>query len=353
MHRKDFIKNITTSSLLLSTGVLPNIGGWTSKAKQDTIITTEGDISNSAMGMTLVHEHILSIFGTTAQEPAEYNQQQALEEVVPYLKYIKSLGCDTIVDCSAAYLGRNVRLLNKIAEQSGIQLITNTGIYGAANDDYIPDYAYEESAEQLARRWISEFKNGIQGTNIRPGFLKSGVDGGSLSDIDAKLIRAAALTHLETGLLLQIHTSGNPQAANEQLTILEEEGVRPDAWVWVHAQNTEDIQDLIAAAKQGAWISLDGLRAPNFLNGKREADSSLLHHFQMVKAFKEENLLDHVILSHDGSTYPPEGTAKRPLDPLFNAFIPMLKTGGFTEDEIDQIMIKNPANAFAIKKRTL
>lgn len=214
MRRKEFIKNVSASTLLLASGLYPRIAR-AAEQDQGTIITTRGEISASAMGTTLVHEHILSIFGTTAQEPAEYDHSKALNEVVPYLKYIKSLNCDTIVDCSAAYLGRNVHLLNQIAEQADINILTNTGIYGAANDDYVPDYAYDESAEQLARRWISEFENGIQGTDIRPGFLKSGVDGGSLSDIDAKLVRAAALTHLETGLLLQIHTSGNPQAANE------------------------------------------------------------------------------------------------------------------------------------------
>ncbi|MCW9706722.1 phosphotriesterase family protein [Fodinibius salsisoli] len=351
MQRKEFIQKVSASTFLMATGFYSSMGRAIEQ-DQGMIITTGGTISPSAMGSTLVHEHILSIFGTTAQEPAEYDDSHALNEVVPYLKYIKSLDCDTIVDCSAAYLGRNVRLLNQIAEQSDIQILTNTGIYGAANDDYVPDYAYRESAEQLARRWISEFEDGIQGTDIRPGFLKSGVDGGSLSEIDAKLIRAAAYTHLETGLLLQIHTSGNTTAANEQLAILEEEGVRPEAWVWVHAQNTEQVQDLVEAAKRGAWISLDGLRSPNFLNGKRESESSLLHHFEMVKTFKEEKLLDHILLSHDGSTYPPEGTAKRPLDPLFNAFVPMLKTGGFSPDEINQVLIENPAKAFTIKKRT-
>ena len=347
MHRKEFLKYTSQAALLAVSPSLFNITNTGHEAAR--INTVTGSISGEQLGFTLIHEHILSIFGTKAQEPAQYENDKALREVVPYLKYLKSLGCDSIVDCSAAFLGRNATLLKEISEQSGVQILISTGIYGAAGDGYVPDYAYKESAEQLADRWIKEFETGIQGTDVKPGFLKSGVDTGPLSDIDAKLVRAAALTHLETGLLLQIHTSGNPVAARQQLNILQEENVSPEAWVWVHAQSVQDSEPLIEAAKQGAWISLDGLRTPNFLNDKRSSESNLMDHYKHVSAFKKAGMLDRVLLSHDGSTYPPDGTDKRPMDVLMNTFIPMLKTGGFTEEEIEQITVKNPAKAFSIE----
>lgn len=349
MQRKKFLKYTSSAALFAA---LPSIEGLlTLRRKNDEINTVTGPIAKEQMGFTLIHEHILSIFGTEAQEPARYNETLSLKSVVPYLKYLKSLACDTIVDCSAAYLGRNVTLLKEISKKSGVHILTNTGIYGAAEDRYVPDYAFKESAEQLANRWIKEFENGIQDTDVKPGFLKSGVDMGPLSDIDAKLVRAAALTHLETGLLLQIHTSDNPGAVEEQLEILEETGVSPEAWVWVHAQNMQDSDPLIETAKQGAWISLDGLRTANFLNDKRSSDSTLMQHYNHVKAFKEAGLLDHVLLSHDGSTYPPEGTDKRPMDVLMNSFIPILRAGGFSDEEINLLTIKNPAKAFSIQIR--
>ncbi len=183
--------------------------------------------------------------------------------------------------------------------------------------------------------------------------MKIGVDGGPLSEIDAKLVRAAALTHRQTGLLLQIHTSDNPKAVDQQLAILKEEGVSPEAWVWVHAQNMDRAAPLVEVAKRGAWISLDGLRIPNFLNGYGDSSSTVMHHLELMKAFKSANMLDHVMLSHDGSTYPPGDTPKRPLDVLFNTFIPMLKAAGFTDEEIRRVTARNPASAFAINIRTL
>lgn len=347
MHRRTFLQRASQAALLAASP--PFLSTLFTDKKAGHIQTVTGNISTKEAGFTLVHEHILSIFGKDPQEPAEYDTRDALNEVVPYLKYLKSLGCNTIVDCSAAYLGRNAALLRQLSEKSGINILISTGIYGAAGDRYVPDFAYKESAEELAQRWIHEFQRGIQDTEVRPGFLKSGVDEGPLSDIDAKLVRAAALTHLETGLLLQIHTSGNPVAAKQQLEILKDTGVSPEAWVWVHAQNTDESKTLIKAAKQGAWISLDGLRTPNYLNDKRSSESTLMTHYQHLSAFREAGLLNRVLLSHDGSSYPPEGTDKRPMDVLMNTFIPMLKTAGYANREIELLTVQNPANAFSIE----
>ena len=57
------------------------------------------------------------------------------------------------------------------------KMITNTGYYGAAGDKYVPQHAYEETVDQLADRWTGEWEDGIEGTGIRPGFIKGGVDG--------------------------------------------------------------------------------------------------------------------------------------------------------------------------------
>ena len=90
--------------------------------------------------------------------------------------------------------------------------MTNTGYYGAADDKFVPAHAYVETAGQLADRFIAESRDGIEGTGIRPGFLKVGVDRGQLSSIDRKLVVAAARCHLTTGLTIAAHT-GDATAA--------------------------------------------------------------------------------------------------------------------------------------------
>ena len=194
-------------------------------AGETAVMTVRGAVSPALLGPFLPHEHVMSSFGATEEQAAAYDRESVYRAVSPYLTKVYGLGCRTIADCTAAYFGRDPILLKQLSEKTGLHLLTNTGYYGAANDRYVPQHAYEESPEQLADRWIGEWRDGIGETEIRPGFLKIGVDKGPLSDIDAKIVRAAAIAHLETGLTVAVHTGGNPEAVNQQLTILK--GSRP------------------------------------------------------------------------------------------------------------------------------
>ena len=147
-----------------------------------------------------------------------------------HLREAHWLGCRTLVECTPAYLGRDVRLLERLSAATNLNLLTNTGYYGAANDKFVPAHAYSESADTLADRWIGEWEVGIEGMGIRPGFIKIGVDKTSLSEIDSKLVRAAARMQLRTGLTIYSHT-GYATPAREEIAILQEEGVHPSAWV--------------------------------------------------------------------------------------------------------------------------
>jgi phosphotriesterase-related protein len=73
-----------------------------------------------------------------------------------------------------------------------------------------------------------------------------------------KLVKAAALTHLATGLTIASHT-GEGVGLWPQLTLLKEMGVSPESFIWVHAQNEENHESYLRAAEMGCWISLDGL----------------------------------------------------------------------------------------------
>lgn len=302
------------------------------------IMTVTGPISPVEAGTFLPHEHIMSCFGMEPAETPEYPVDELLAQVLPYLEKVKDLGLRTLADCTTAYFGRDPLLLRRISEESGIRLITNTGYYGAANGRYIPAHAYTESAEQIAARWTREWQDGIGDTGIRPGFIKTAVGDGPLSQINRKLIRAAILTHLQTGLTIQTHLGDNATAADEILDMFDAEEADPGAWIWVHAHSMTNPNPLLKAASRGAWISLDGLSpemAPRILN--------------YLKVFKNTNLLGQTLLSHDGDLFC-QGNF-RPFEFLFTTFIPTLTRRGFNEAEVRTITVENPAIAFTITPR--
>ncbi len=226
---------------------------------QGTIMTVRGRINADDLGFTLSHEHILVDFiGAEKVNEGRYNADEVFATALPFLKDVKQKGCSTFVDCTPAYIGRDVQLLQRLSNASGLNIVSTTGYYGAAQEKYLPQHAYSETAEQLAARWIDEWKNGIDGSSIKPGLIKSGVDKTPLSEVQQKIIDAAALTHLATGLTIGIHT-GSGDAANEELKILERRGVAPSARIWIHAQNEKNQSYHIEAAQRGSWVSFDGV----------------------------------------------------------------------------------------------
>jgi len=310
------------------------------------LMTVKGPISANQVGMALPHEHILVDFGGAEQAgPHRYDRQEVIDLALPYLWEAKKAGCRTFIECTPNYLGRDAALFRELAEVTDLNIITNTGIYGAANDRGVPQYAYEETAERLAQRWIDEWQDGIGDTGIRPGFIKTAFDNGPVSEIDEKLFRAACLTHLATGLTIATHTGGNLAAVSRQLDILREYNVPSDAWIWVHAQNVKSFEELVPAFEAGAWIELDGVR-----------ENTLQKHIDFVVQAKEQGYLGQTLVSHDAGWYSvgePRGGTFRPYTTQFKEFLPKLKKSGFSDEEINQLAVQNPAQALAVRVRKL
>ncbi len=309
--------------------------------KSTDIQTVSGKISADQMGLTLIHEHILVDFiGADSTGYHRWDKDSVIQRVLPFLEELKVRGVKTIVECTPSYLGKDPVLLNKLTELTGIRFLTNTGYYGAVGAKYLPEHAFDESALQLANRWIKEFREGIETTGIKPGFIKISVNEGAiLSGMDKKLVQAAAITHLETGLLIVSHT-GTWKTAKAEIDVLKESGVDVSNFVWVHAQTEKDFNNYLKAAESGVWISLDGIAW------------DVSGHLDRIVFCKENQILDRVLLSHDAGWYSPGepgGGNFVGFTALFDELIPLMKEKGFTQKELDLMLIENPAKAFSIK----
>lgn len=318
------------------------------------IITVKGQVASSDAGFFLTHEHVMvDWIGADSTGHHRWEADSVIALLLPHLKDISELGVNTFVDCTPAYLGRDPHILLSLSKLTGLHFITNTGYYGAANNRFIPSHAYYETAEQLALRWVDEFENGIDGTGIRPGFIKIGVQfRDSMPGLHEKLVRAAAITHRQTGLTIKSHTGGD-NAAFAQLAILQNEGVSPSAFIWTHAQ-AGSLEKQIEAAKMGVWVSLDGVN----VSGGRNADrgGNLEFYISRLVDLKEAGVLDQILLSHDAGWYnvgEPGGGRFRGYSDIHRYLLPSLRDHGFTETEIQRLTIDNPARAFSVAVRAL
>lgn len=222
--------------------------------------TVLGPIEPARLGRTLTHEHVLVDFvGAERVSRDRYDPDEVFHAMLPRLLDLRAAGVATLVECTPDFLGRDPLLLTRLSEASGVALITNTGLY---KDPFLPAWAHEATAEQLAERWIAEAREGIEGTGIRPGFIKIAVNEGPLLPVQRTIVRAAGLTSLATGLRIHSHTT---QGANAlaQLDILAEVGCPAERLVVVHADAEPDFALHREIARRGAWLSYDGIREGN------------------------------------------------------------------------------------------
>lgn len=306
-------------------------------------MTVSGLIPADSLGRCLPHEHVLVDFaGAERALPPRYDRDSAFTVILPYLNGVVARGLEAFIECTPAYLGRDPLLLRRLSRETGLHILTNTGYYAARSHAHLPGHALEETADQLAARWIADWENGIDGTGVRPGFIKIGVDAGPLSEAGERIVRAAARTHLATGLTIAAHT-GDAEAAKEQVKILAEEGVDLSAWIWVHAQNGKESIVHENLAKNGAWLSFDGLNETN-----------VRAYVNTLSRLKERGFLPRLLVSHDAGWYhvgEPGGGSYRPYTTLFDTLLPALEKAGWSAEERRMLTVGNPARAFSVGKR--
>lgn len=324
--------------------ILSSLGLLAFKPRKPYVVSIRGEMPAAKMGTTLVHEHFLVDFiGADKISADRWDLDAVVEKILPYLLEAKALGVETILDCTPEFIGRDVRLFKTLSEKSGVNILTNTGYYGAVDYKFLPEWAFTETAEQLAARWVAEARDGIGGSGIKPGFMKIGVNGGALSELETKLIKAAGLAHLETGLTICSHT-GPAVAAFGQIAVLQKMGIKPDAFVWTHAQGELKKHTYTQAAKLGAWVSLDGIGWGDFESYANWLDT-----------LKVNDCLHRVLISHDAGWYDPEkpnGEHIVGYTNIFKKLIPLLERKGFRHRHVEQLLVKNPAAAFAVRVRS-
>lgn len=354
MNRREFIH----SSLMVSAGAtLPACSPLKMKKPESVkVMTVNGPLNAGELGFTLTHEHLFADvrpYNEQVKNPIATDIDEVIEVVLPYLQEIRARGCRTLIDCTATHLGRNPLLIKRLSEASGLHMLTVTGNYLAADGVFVPPYVINDSTDQLARRWIGEWKDGIGETGIRPGLIKLGMNGGPLSLVEKKALQAAATTHLVTGLTIGTHIGPwrdvdpgfNATSAFEQIALLEKIGISPSAWIWIHAQNEKDLGQHTLAARRNAWISFDGFRPDQTDN-----------YIAMIDRMRSAKLLHRVLVSQDAGWYTagePRGGDFAPFHPIFTSLIPALKENGFTEDDIHTVFVSNPARAFSFGVRLL
>ena len=306
------------------------------------IQTVLGAIPASSLGFTLPHEHIMVDFiGAEKTNRSRWDSNEVVAVMRPFLLAAKQRGVCGFVDCTPKYLGRDPLVLKKLAHDTGLHILTNTGYYGDAKGLYLPGSAFRESSSQIAARWLREWEHGIDGSGVRPGFVKMRVDGlaaepSQLSEMDGKLLTTAAKVSRRTSMAVICHSPG-PSGLSAALRF-GAEGGDPGKFIVAHCDgNGVELNRKIVVA--GAWVSIDAI------GRKPEAD-----HLAIVMPLLKESP-ERLLLSMDSGWYnvgEPGGGKINGYNAFSDRFLPALCGAGVAADQVHRLTVENPAKVFAI-----
>ncbi len=312
------------------------------------IYTVSGPVAPERLGTTLMHEHVMVDFGGAAVTgPHRWNRSEVATVMLPYLQAIVRQGVSTLVECTPAYLGRDPELLRKLSTAAGLQIVTNTGFY---KEPYLPEWVFASEPARLAQRWVREFIDGIDETSIRPGLIKIAVNPGVLLPVQETIVRAAAITHMDTGLAVMAHT-GDAQAAQQSLDLIEAHGMNPNKYIVAHAdqigadvnpahQEWRQVLDTHQALlERGVWLEYDSI-----------GWSPIERHVALLVEMLDRGFERQLLISQDAGWYhvgEPAGGQIRPMTALMDDFLPALRAAGVNSRTMETLLIENPARVLA------
>ncbi len=309
-----------------------------------TINSVLGPLDTAELGFTLMHEHLMCGFAGALQDYPELFGDNPLDVVVDDLKRAKAGGVDTIVDATTPDLGRDVNLLAEASRRSGVNVIACSGWWLE-----VPRFFAGISPDQLADLFTREVEQGISGTDIRAGILKSASDIDGVTPEAQVILRAVARAHHRTGVPIMLHSYSPGQVGRQQLEILEEEGVDLRRVKMDHSNDTTDVEYLIWLLEQGCYLGMDRYPGRNV---------SPLARTKTMKALIDAGYADSLCPSHDrlairvmAATPMITEEERLKLNPhgflyVKEAVFPLLRELGVSDEIIDTLCINGPRNFF-------
>ena len=233
-----------------------------------------GEIDTSKLGFTLSHEHVVvSSAGIPQIYPEFIRRDESIAEGVRQLSAAKKEGVDSIIDVSTLDLGRDIKLMEQVSRESGVNIICATGTWRD-----IPRAFWNASSDSVASLYVREIEEGIENTKIKAGIIKVANDMGGVTREGEIILRAAARAQKRTGVPISTHTWAPERVGEQQVRIFEDEGIDLNRVYIGHSNDTTDFLYLEGLMDKGVWVGLDrypGGRSPGTPDWETRTDTAM------------------------------------------------------------------------------
>lgn len=341
--------------------------------------TVLGRVDPGAVGVTMMHEHILATAPHIAIPPEEPGARALFEapldfEVLRAIRFggranrancgledetlaadelarYAAAGGRTVVDATSRGIGRDPDGLARVARATGLNIVMGSSWYVASTHPREDDVA-GASEDELAARIVAEFADGVGGNGIRPGLIGEVGCSWPLEDVERKVLRASAKAQRETGAALSIHPGRDRRAPFEIVEILDAAGADLTRTVMCHVDRTiGDRESLRRLAATGIVIEFDlfGYEGSYYaweLPVDMPNDSRRV---RMLAWLAREGFVGSLVVSHD--VYFKDKLARwggQGYSHIVENVVPLMRRRGLSEATIDAMLVSTPRRLLTI-----
>jgi phosphotriesterase-related protein len=210
---------------------------------QPMVMTVTGSISPEALGITLMHEHVLCDLTNPKWRggpPAELrisleNRHELdyrpmvpghhvltdMEAAAQDLVAFRDAGGQSIVDLTTGGLAPDPLGLADLSRRTGVAIVLGAGFY---TDAYVDEATKTASAEALAEIIEAQLVEGAWGTAVHCGLIGEIGVSWPKPPFEERALIAAALAQRRTGAAINIHPGRHFDACNQICDVLERAG---------------------------------------------------------------------------------------------------------------------------------
>jgi phosphotriesterase-related protein len=319
--------------------------------------TTAGDIDVGDLGVVLMHEHVFIRTEPLQQGWPGFGGWDAEAEVAAArerLSWLSRAGVGAILDMTVPGLGRDPELVARAVDGTGVKVMFATGYYTYDNLPFPFQYrgrgkVLDDADQMLESLFEQDVTSGIGDTGFRAAVLKIVTDEQGMTPDIERLAIAIANVHGRTGAPICTHAHAPTERGLEQQRLLASRGVDLGRVLVGHSNETTDLGYLEQIIENGSYLGWDrcGLAIAVPLDAQLDTLAKLC----------ERGYASRVMLSHDKVSFTDWFTNAEQdfvlpdwqFTYIHSGLLPGLREHGISEDQIDQMLVRNPRDFFAVQ----
>src|SRR5262245_3236652 len=307
-----------------------------------TVETARGPMPTAELGPTLMHEHVVTRSpGVQENWPHLWDRAAILALAEQKMADLHRRGIRAIVDLTTVDLGRDINLIVEVAKRSPVHVIVATVSL------WMPQsYFSVHGVAALADLFIRDITRGIGESGVKAAIIKCATDTAGVTPVIENVLRASARAQKATGVPISTHTWAAGRSGEAQQAIFAQEGVDLTRVIIGHSGDSEDLGYLRGLMERGSTIGMDRFGLEHFLPTAKRVD--------VLARLCAEGYASKMVLSHDANCWSDmlSEEDKRRTRPLWHYnhisddILPALRKAGVREDQIDQMLVRNPRSIF-------